>query len=84
MVTNKLETNLENWLAFIDYSRKDLIEMAMERNEKIRKANEEYEYLTGDEAIKRREELRERAMRDEAAARLCGREEGEEARNHNR
>ena len=84
MVTNKLETNLENWLAFIDYKRKDLIEMAMERNEKIRKANEEYEYLTGDEAIKRREELRERAMRDEAAARLCGREEGEEARNHNR
>ena len=84
MVTNKLETNLENWLAFIDYRRKDLIEMAMERNEKIRKANEEYEYLTGDEAIKRREELRERAMRDEAAARLCGREEGEEARNHNR
>ena len=84
MVTNKLETNLENWLAFIDYSRKDLIEMAMERNEKIRKANEEYEYLTGDEAIKRREELRERAMRDDAAARLCGREEGEEARNHNR
>ena len=84
MVTNKLETNLENWLAFIDYSRKDLIEMAMERNEKIRKANEEYEYLTGDEAIKRREELRKRAMRDEAAARLCGREEGEEARNHNR
>ena len=84
MVTNKLKTNLENWLAFIDYSRKDLIEMAMERNEKIRKANEEYEYLTGDEAIKRREELRERAMRDEAAARLCGREEGEEARNHNR
>ena len=83
MVTNKLETNLENWLAFIDYSRKDLIEMAMERNEKIRKANEEYEYLTGDEAIKRREELRERAMRDEAAARLCGREEGEEARNCN-
>lgn len=57
--------------------------MAMERNEKIRKANEEYEYLTGDEAIKRREELRERAMRDEAAARLCGREEGEEARNCN-
>ena len=84
MVTNKLETNLENCLAFIDYRRKDLIEMAMERNEKIRKANEEYEYLTGDEAIKRREELRERAMRDEAAARLCGREEGEEARNHNR
>ena len=84
MVTNKLKTNLENWLAFIDYKRKDLMEMAMNQNEKIRRANEEYEYLTGDEAIKRRTELRERAMRDEAAARLCGREEGEKTRNCNR
>ena len=84
MVTDKPETNLENWLAFIDYKRKELIEMAMNQNEKIRRANEEYEYLTGDEAIKRRTELRERAMRDEAAARLCGREEGEKTRNCNR
>ena len=84
MVTNKLETNLENWLAFIDYKRKDLMEMAMNKNEKIRRANEEYEYLTGDEAVKRREELRNKAFRDEAAARRCGREEGEEARDCNR
>ncbi len=84
MVTNKLETNLENWLAFIDYKRKDLMEMAMNQNEKIRRANEEYEYLTGDEAVKRREELRNKAFRDEAAARRCGREEGEEARDCNR
>ena len=55
-------------IAFIDYKRKDLMEMAMNKNEKIRRANEEYEYLTG----------------DEAAARRCGREEGEEARNCNR
>ena len=79
MVTNKLKTNLENWLVFIDYKRKDLMEMAMNQNEKIRRANEEYEYLTGDEAVKRREELRNKALRDEAAARRCGREEGEEA-----
>ena len=84
MVTEKPETNIENWLAFVDYKRKELIEMAMNQNEKIRRANEEYEYLTGDEAIKRRTELRERAMRDEAAARLCGREEGEKTRNCNR
>ena len=84
MVTNKLETNFENWLAFIDYKRKDLMEMAMNKNEKIRRANEEYEYLTGDEAVKRREELRNKAFRDEAAARRCGREEGEEARDCNR
>ena len=37
-------------IAFIDYKRKDLMEMAMNQNEKIRRANEEYEYLTGDEA----------------------------------
>ena len=77
MVTNKLETNLENWLAFIDYKRKDLIEMAMSQNEKIKRANEEYEYLTGDEAVKRREELRNRAIRDEAAALRCGLKRGE-------
>ena len=58
--------------------------MAMNKNEKIRRANEEYEYLTGDEAVKRREELRNKAFRDEAEARRCGREEGEEARNCNR
>ena len=71
-------------IAFIDYKRKDLMEMAMNKNEKIRRANEEYEYLTGDEAVKRREELRNKALQDEAAARRCGREEGEEARNCNR
>ena len=71
-------------VAFIDYKRKDLMEMAMNQNEKIRRANEEYEYLTGDEAVKRREELRNKALRDEAAARRCGREEGEEVRNCNR
>lgn len=43
-----------------------------------------YEYLTGDEAVKRREELRDKALWDEAAARRCGREEGEKARNCNR
>ena len=58
--------------------------MAMNQNEKIRRANEEYEYLTGDEAVKRREELRDKAFRDEAAARRCGREEGEEVRDCNR
>ena len=82
-VTNRLETNLENWLAFIDYKRRDLIEMAMSQNEKIKRANEEYEYLTGDEAVKRREELRNRAIRDEAAALRCGIKRGEKARDYN-
>ena len=57
--------------------------MAMNQNEKIKRANEEYEYLTGDEAVKRREELRNRAIRDEAAALRCGIKRGEKARNYN-
>ena len=40
----------------------------MIENEYIQKAEDEFEYLTGDEAEKRLAELREKAIRDEAAA----------------
>ncbi len=36
----------------------------MKKNKEIKKANEEYEYLTGDEEIKRLSELREKWIRD--------------------
>ena len=78
MVTNKLENKLEEWLALIDYERKGLIEMAINQNEKIKRAKEECEYLQGDEAAQRLEELRNRAVRDEKAAFSCGMRQGEE------
>ena len=37
----------------------------MKENEEIRKAQEELEYLTGDEEEKRLAELREKVIRDE-------------------
>ena len=78
MVTNKLETKLEEWLALIDYEKKGMIEMAMNQNEKVKRAKEECEYLQGDEAAQRLEELRNRAIRDEKAAFSCGMRQGEE------
>ena len=78
VVTNKLETKLEEWLALIDYERKELIEMSINQNEKVKKAKEECEYLQGDEAAQRLEELRNRAIRDEKAAFSCGMRQGEE------
>ena len=77
IVTKKLETKLEEWLALIDYERKELIEMSINQNEKVKKAKEECEYLQGDEAAQRLEELRNRAIRDEKAAFSCGVRKGE-------
>ena len=50
----------------------------METNKQIKKAQEELEYLTGDEAERRIAELREKAIRDEKANLRGAREEGKE------
>ena len=49
---------VEQWLAFIDGENKERASEAM--NKEIEKANEEYEYLTGDEEIQRIAELRKK------------------------
>ena len=48
-----IDNKLEQWLLFIDYSRKELLKMAEEKNKIIKEANVEYEYLTGDEELRR-------------------------------
>ena len=48
----------------------------MKENPEIKKANEEYEYLTGEEAERRIAFLREKAIKDEKSAILGAREEG--------
>ena len=50
----------------------------MSDNENIKDAEKEYEYLTGDEEIRRLAYLREKAIRDEAAAMTKARREGKE------
>ena len=69
---------INHWLSFIDMERGDLLEMASEKNEKVRKAIENYEVLTGDEEVKRLAELKQMAKFEEQSALYCAREEGKE------
>ena len=52
--------------------------MACEKNEKVRRAVENYEVLTGDEEVKRLAEIRLMAKMEEKYALDCAREEGKE------
>ena len=58
------ENKKEEWLYFLDYSKREMVEMLAKKNKVIEKANEELEYLTGDAAIKRKAELREKWIMD--------------------
>ena len=71
------KTKLEQWLAFIDYEDKEMVDMAIVRNKLVEKAQKDYEYLTGDAATRRLEELREKAIYDEYFAYERGEEKGE-------
>ena len=55
--------------------------MAIAQNKLVEKAEKEYEYLTGDEATRRWQELREKAERDEISAYDTGKSDGEKIRN---
>ena len=55
-----MEKKLEQWLVFIDSEERGLVEMAKEKNEVIKEAEEELEYLTGDEEVKRMAFLHEK------------------------
>lgn len=73
-LTDKDRRRLRLWLAFLNRDKKELSKM---KEDKImKKAEEEYGYLTGDEELKRLAWLRLKAKRDEMASRLLGIEEG--------
>ena len=75
---NKTENKeLWNWLTFICDKDKKEVKKIMEENKEIKKANEELEYLTGDEAVRRMAFLREKAERDYVTNMNGAREEGE-------
>lgn len=54
-----MDEKINQWLALIDDERKELVEMAEEKNKTIEKARGEITYLTGDAAVRRLAELRE-------------------------
>ena len=67
---------LRKWLEFICNKRMGEIEMAVRENEKIAKASQEWEYLRGDEAVKRMAFLREKWERDWNSGMHSAEEEG--------
>lgn len=69
------KTKLDQWMQFICQTNKGEVELAMKENEEIKKAKEEYEYLTGDEAERRIAFLRDKAIRDEKSMLEGAREE---------
>ncbi len=75
---NEIKTKFEQWLAFIDYEDKEMVEMSITKNKLVEKAQKEYEYLTGDAATMRLQELREKAILDERSAYLTGKKRGEQ------
>ena len=77
-----MKTKLDMWMDFISQIDEKEVKNAMSKNKEIKKAQEEYEYLTGDEEERRIAFLREKAIRDENsifdAGKDIGRKEGKE------
>ena len=69
---------MNQWLAFIDMERGDLLEMAEKESKVIKEAKESYDVLTGDEEVKRLAEIRLMSHLEEQAALACARENGHE------
>ena len=59
---------INQWLAFIDDNNKELINMAENKNETLKKARIEMDYLTGDAEVRRLAELREKWEMDRISA----------------
>ena len=69
---------MNQWLAFIDMERGDLLEMAEKESKVIKEAKESYDVLTGDEEVKRLAEIRLMSHLEEQAVLACARENGHE------
>ena len=72
------QTGLGEWMSFIAQIGEKEVKNAMSKNKEIKKAQEEYEYLVGDEAERRIAFLREKAIRDETSIYDAGYHKGEE------
>ena len=78
------DKELWNWLTFICNKNDEEVREIMEENKEIKKANEQLEYLTGDEAVRRMAFLREKAERDYVTNMSGAKEEGEKIGERNK
>ena len=63
-----MNEKINQWLAFIDDYNKEMIKVAEEKNDKLKKARIEMNYLTGDAEVRRLAELREKWEMDRISA----------------
>ena len=63
-----MNEKINQWLAFIDDNNKELVNMAENKNETLKKAREQMNYLTGDAELRRLAELREKWEMDRVSA----------------
>lgn len=63
-----MDEKINQWLAFIDDYNEEVIEVAEEKNDKLKKARIEMNYLTGDAEVRRLAELREKWEMDRVSA----------------
>ena len=68
---------INQWLAFLDMERGDLLDMAKKNNKIIKKAVESYEILTGNEEVKRLAEIKLMSDLEEQSALATARANGE-------
>ena len=71
-----MNDKLNQWLALIDDTDRGKIEMAKEKNEKIKSALDEMTYLTGDEEVQRLAELHEKWEMDWNSSMNSAKKEG--------
>ena len=55
-----MNEKINQWLAFIDDYDREMVKVAEEKNEKLKKARIEMNYLTGEAETRRLAELREK------------------------
>ena len=74
----EIETNLGKWISFIKYKDKKEVSKIVGENKRIKEADRKLKYLTGDEAVRRRAELKDRATKAYNTSIEYARQEGEE------
>ena len=71
-----MNDKVNQWLAFFDDNDRGIVKMAEEKNEILKKARKEIEYLTGDEEVQRLAWLHEKWEMDRASNIEYAKEEG--------
>ena len=71
-----MNEKINQWLSFIDDWNMEAVKMAESKNDTLRKARKEMEYLTGDAAIRRMAELREKWEMDYESGIDCAEKRG--------